>query len=84
MNPIELWHSIIDAEAAYEAEHGNPPKKLKLPVQLAYDLAKLGHEQLGELWGRVMKSGIVVFEEEGLLGVSVEIVRDASTQFSFE
>ncbi|MGD0768093.1 MAG: hypothetical protein ABSB42_07860 [Tepidisphaeraceae bacterium] len=83
MSALETWHSIIDAEAAFHDEHGHPPKKLKLPVRLAYQLAKLPRDQF-ELSELIAKEGIDVIEEKGLLGVSVEIMRDGSTQFSFE
>ena len=72
--PIELWHAIIDAEAEYEGRHGHPPHVLKLPVVQASDLAKLRREEMGPLAGRIMRNGIRVLEEEGLLGVPVELV----------
>jgi hypothetical protein len=73
-DPIELWHAIVDAEAEYQDRHGHPPHVLKLPVVQAYDLAKLRREQIGPLAGRVMRNGIRVLEEEGLLGIPVELV----------
>jgi hypothetical protein len=84
MEPIELWHAIIDAEAAFHSEHGSPPTVLKLPILLAYDLAKLRRDVMGDLADRVMRDGVKVYEEHGLLGVKVELVRDGSTQFRFE
>lgn len=73
-DPAELWHAIIDAEAEYLNRHGHPPHVLKLPVAQAYDLAKLRREEIGPLAGRVMRNGIRVFQEEGLLGVPVELI----------
>jgi hypothetical protein len=81
--PLDLWHAIIDAEAEYESEHGQPPRVLKLPVLQAYDLAKLRRDVLGELSGRVMQEGIKVFEKEGLLGVPVKLV-PGGDEFEFE
>jgi len=81
--PIDLWHAIIDAEAEYESEHGQPPKLLKLPVLQAYDLAKLPGSVLGELSERVMQEGIKVFEKKGLLGVAVELV-PGEGEFEFD
>jgi hypothetical protein len=83
MEPIDLWHAIIDAEAEYESEHGQPPKLLKLPVLQAYDLAKLPGSVLGELSERVMQEGIKVFEKKGLLGVAVELV-PGEGEFEFD
>jgi hypothetical protein len=81
--PLDLWHAIIDAEAEYENEHGQPPSVLKLPVLQAYDLAKLRRDVLGALSGRVLRDGIKVFEKEGLLGVPVQLVPDGD-EFEFE
>jgi hypothetical protein len=81
--PIALWHSIIDAEAEYENEHGHPPTLLKLPVLQAYDLAKLSRKEFGPLAERVMLEGIKVFEKEGLLKIPVELVHDEA-EFVFE
>jgi len=56
---------------------------LKLPVPQAYDLAKLRGDVLGDLSGRVMQEGIKVFENEGLLGVRVQLV-PGGDEFEFE
>jgi hypothetical protein len=73
---LKVWYSIIDAEADYFTRTGEPPKVLKLPVLLAYDLVKLGREHLGDLVGQIAKSGIHVLEKEGLLGMKVKLVPD--------
>jgi hypothetical protein len=75
-NGLQVLHQIIDTEADYFAHHGSPPQLLKLPVRLAFDLAKLGPEHLGDLAGKILHRGIQVLEEEGLLGMKVQIVRD--------
>lgn len=79
----ETLNQIIDKEAEFFEEHGEAPRKMKLPVLMAYDLAKCGRDELGELAGRVFKDGITVLEREGFHGMNVEIVRtrDATLQF---
>lgn len=83
-NGREALHAIIDAEAAFFQEHGCPPKVMKLPVLMAYDLAKCGYDDLGDLSGRIFKEGITVLEREGLHGMKVEIVRDGNATLQFE
>lgn len=80
----EMLDQIIDQEASFFELHGQPPRKIKLPVLMAYDLAKCGREELGELSGRVFKDGISVFEKEGLHGMAVEIVRDRNAVLQLE
>lgn len=80
----EVLHQIIDQEANFFQQHGKPPQKMKLPVLMAYDLAKCGRDELGELSGRVFKDGITVFEKEGFHGMGVEIVRDRNATLQFE
>ncbi len=81
--PLELWHAIIDAEAEYVQQYGHHAHVLKLPVLQAYDLAKLRRSEFGALSGRVMREGIKVFEEEGLLGVPVQLIPGGG-EFRFE
>jgi hypothetical protein len=83
MEPRELWHAIIDAEAEYEQQHGHPPTLLKLPRVQARELAKLRANDLGELAGRVMTDGIEVFEEAGLLGIPVKLM-PGDAHYAFE
>lgn len=80
----EALNQIIDREAAYFQQHGTAPKKMKLPVLMAYDLAKCGRDELGELAGKVFKDGIAVFEREGFHGMAVEIVRTRDAKLEFE
>ena len=80
---IALWHEIIDAEAEYHNRYGHPPHVLKLPVLQAYDLAKLRPSEFGPLAEQVMRKGVKVFEEQGLLGIPVELVPGAG-EFVFE
>jgi hypothetical protein len=83
VQPIELWHAIIDAAAEYHSRHGHPPHVLKLPVPQAYDLANLRREEIGPLAERVMRKGIEAFAEEGLLGIPVELI-PGEEEFVFE
>ncbi len=80
----EVLDQIIDQEADFFQEHGKPPRKMKLPVLMAYDLAKCGRDELGDVSGRVFKDGITVFEKEGFHGMSVEIIRDRNATLQFE
>ena len=80
----EVLHQIIDQEAGFFQQHGKPPQKMKLPVLMAYDLAKCGRDELGDLSGRVFKDGITVFEKEGFHGMKVEIVRDRNAMLQLE
>jgi hypothetical protein len=80
----EVLDQIIDQEANYFQQHGKPPRKMKLPVLMAYDLAKCGRNELGELSGKVFKDGINVFEREGFHGMAVEILRDRNAALAFE
>lgn len=83
-NGRDVLHRIIDEEATFFQQHGTAPRKIKLPVLMAYDLAKCGRDDLGDLSGRVFKDGITVFEREGFHGMSVEIVRDRDATLKFE
>lgn len=80
----EMLNQIIDQEANFFQQHGKPPRKMKLPVLMAYDLAKCGRNEVGDLSGRVFKDGITVFEKEGFHGMTVEIVRDRNATLEFE
>jgi hypothetical protein len=55
-----------------------------LPVLMAYDLAKCGRQELGDVAGRIFKEGIDVLEKEGFHGMSVEIVRKRDAVLEFE
>ena len=80
----EVLNQIIDQEAAFFQQHGKAPRKMKLPVLMAYDLAKCGRNEVGDLIGRVFMDGITVFEKEGFHGKDVEIVRDRNAVLEFE
>jgi hypothetical protein len=77
-------HEIIDKEAEFFQQHSRAPKKVMLPVLMAYDLAKCGRQELGDVAGRIFKEGIDVLEKEGFHGMSVEIVRKPDAVLGFE
>ncbi len=80
----DTLNQIIDKEAEFFEQHGEAPRKIKLPVLMAYALAKCGREELGELAGRIFKDGIAVLEKEGFHGMSVEIIRKRDAALEFE
>ena len=80
----EVLYQIIDQEANFFQLNGRPPRRMKLPVRMAYDLAKCGRDTVGDLSGRVFKDGITVFEQEGFHGMAVEIVRDRNAALELE
>ena len=80
----DTLNQIIDKEAEFFEYHGEAPHKIKLPVLMAYDLAKCGREELGEISGRIFKDGIAVLENEGFHGMAVEIIRNRDATLQFE
>lgn len=80
----EVLNEIIDREAEFFQRNGQAPRKIKLPVLMAYDLAKCGRDDLGELSGRVFKEGIAAFEKEGFHGMAVQIIRDRNAALELE
>ena len=80
----EILDQIIDEEAEFFSKTGRPPQKMKLPVLMAYDLAKCGRDELGELSGKIFKDGIAVLEKEGFHGMNVEIIRNRDATLQFE
>jgi hypothetical protein len=80
----DTLNQIIDKEAEFFEQHGKAPEKIKLPVLMAYDLAKCGREELGELAGRIFKDGIVILEQGGFHGMKVEIIRKRDAVLELE
>jgi hypothetical protein len=80
----EALDRIIDQEAAFFLQHGKSPRKMKLPVLMAYDLSKCGRNEVGDLSGKIFMDGISAFEKEGFHGMSVEIVRERNAALEFE
>ncbi len=80
----EALDELIDEEASFFQEHGSPPRLVRLPVLMAWDIAKCGYNDLGELSGRILKDGIDVLEDAGLFGMKVQIVREPNAELTFE
>ena len=80
---VQLLKEILDAETAYQLQHGHAPRLLKLPLIQALTLAKFKDSHTGELSVEIMKKGIKAFEEKSLFGVKVKLAR-GQQQFSFE
>lgn len=81
---LDTLSEIIDKEAEFFQQTGRAPRKAKLPVLMAYDLAKCGRQELGDISGRIFKEGIDVLEKEGFHGMKVEIVRKPDASLEFE
>ncbi len=80
----EVLNQIIDREAEFFQQNGCVPRKIKLPVMMAYDLAKCSRNEIGDLSGEVFMDGIKVFEEKGFHGMKVEIIRDVNSALELE
>ena len=70
-NARDVLYKIIDREEEFFRQHHRSPRKVKLPVLMAYELAKCGRDELGDVGGRVFKDGIAAFEETGFHGMQV-------------
>jgi hypothetical protein len=57
---------------------------MKLPVLVAYDLAKCHRDDLGELSGRILQEGISVLEKDGFRGMQVQIINNCDVGIEFE
>ena len=84
MNGREALNQLIDAYCEFRQENGRRPANLKLGVLFAHDLAKLTRRDIGFLSQRVLIEGVKVFEETGLLGCKVQLVRNGSSGLQFE
>jgi hypothetical protein len=73
----EVFDAILDAQAEYVAAQGKEPTVLQLPLLLAFDLAKLGRDGLGELAQTLMRDGVHALEGQKLLGMTVHLVPGA-------
>jgi hypothetical protein len=77
MSGSDALNQLVEALKTYHRQ--NPSKKptcINMPWNFAYDLAKLGRSELGELADRIWKNGIGVLESEGLFGFKVQINRE--------
>lgn len=82
--PLALLHRLIDAQATFAVAQGHPPHLLKLPILLAYQLAKLGHDHLGSLSEVLILKGVQALEETGILGMRVQLQQNGSRHFTLE
>ena len=74
MTGIEAFESIV--ESLKEQRRNSPdilPTALRLPWGMAYDLAKLGRAELGELADRLLTEGVTILEKQGFKGFKVVI-----------
>ena len=74
MNGPDALNKII--EAMKEFHRQNPKQKpacIKMSWDFAYDVAKLGSSELGDLASRIWKEGVGVLEKEGFFGFKVVI-----------
>ena len=77
----DLQNRIIDAVASYYSENGRPPRVLRLPVKLAYNLAKAEHSRISD---KIMQEGLTVLEREGLMGLQIIFITDDIDEFFLE
>jgi hypothetical protein len=75
----EVVDAILNAQADYVAAHGKEPTTLHLPLLMAFDLAKLGREGLGDLAQTLMLDGVRALEGRNFFGMNVHLVRDSDT-----
>ncbi len=75
----EVLDAILNAQADYVAVHGKEPTMLHLPLLMAFDLAKLGREGLGDLAQTIMLEGVRALEGRKFFGMNVQLVRDSDT-----
>jgi hypothetical protein len=74
MNGTEALNQIVEAiKTFHRQESSKKPTCILMPWNFAYDVAKLGRSELGELADKIWKNGIGVLESEGLFGFKVKI-----------
>jgi hypothetical protein len=74
MTGIEAFESIV--ESLKDQRRKTPdtlPTSLRIPWGTAYDLAKLGRAELGDLADKLLTQGITILEREGFKGLRVVI-----------
>ncbi len=79
----ETLQTILDARTAFTSTHGHEPTTMRLPVLMAWDLAKCGYQELGDLSVQMLQEGIDVLEDVGFDGMNVEIVRAVGRALDF-
>jgi hypothetical protein len=74
MTGIEAFDSIVDSlKDQRRRQPTTPPTLLRVPWGTAYDLAKLGRAELGDLGDKILTEGVGVLERQGFRGFKVEI-----------
>jgi hypothetical protein len=74
MNGTEALNKIVDALKDFQRQ--NPTQKpacIKMSWDFAYDVAKLGRSELGDLASKIWKEGVGALEKEGFFGFRVVI-----------
>ena len=74
MNGAEALNKIIEAIKGFQRQ--NPKQKptcIWISWDFAYDVAKLGRSELGDLASRIWKEGVGALEKEGFFGFKVVI-----------
>ena len=84
MTGQETLSNIIDEVTNFVQQHGKQPEKIKLPMLMAYNLAKCTRDELGELSTQIVRGGIGILATEGLYGMKVEIVPDNKAKLELE
>jgi hypothetical protein len=70
----EAMEGIIEALKAFHRKNpSRKPTRLQMPWGLAFDLAKLGRIELGDLADQIITDGIAALETQGFKGLRVSI-----------
>ncbi len=74
MTGREAFEATIDAIKDFHKRHPNgKPTYVEMHWDFAYDLAKLGRAELGDLSEKIWIDGIQALEKHGLFGLKVVI-----------
>ncbi|MEI7729849.1 MAG: hypothetical protein WCO56_09775 [Verrucomicrobiota bacterium] len=74
MTGIEALDGIVDSlKDQHRRQPDTRPTVLRLPWGLAYDLAKLGRAELGDLADKLLSEGASILERQGFRGFKVTI-----------
>jgi hypothetical protein len=76
MTGDEALEGIIEALKLHHRKNPNgKPIRLQMPWGLAFDLAKLGRGELGDLADKILTDGVAALEIGGFKGFTVAIDR---------
>ncbi len=79
---VNAKDEIVEAWKRHLSSGMSEPTQLKLPLAKAYDLCKLGREELGRLSCELLHYGPRHLERTGLFGIMVKITD--GTEIAFE